>query len=312
MSGKVDAMHIDPRALFNPVQLATPAFIGLVLLELVYARLTGRARYEASDTLTSLLMGLGSVIVGAAFAFMFVDLARLVRPLRVTELPFTLWVIIACFVADDVAYYWWHRASHRMRWLWANHVGHHSSQHYNLSTALRQPWTGALTPGLVFKLPLLLLGFPLSMLVFVGGVNLVYQFWIHTEAIGKLPRPFEFVFNTPSHHRVHHAVNPHYLDANYAGVFILWDRLFGSFVAEGETPRYGIVKNLCSFNPLVVASHEWLAIAADLRRARSLKEALGFFLGPPGWSADGSRETSDAIKARWRAQLSHAASAPAE
>ena len=305
-------MPIDPGALFNPVQLATPAFIGLVLLELVYARLTGGARYEVRDTLTSLLMGLGSVIVGAAFAFLFVDLARLARPWRVTELPFTLGVIIACFLADDFAYYWWHRASHRMRWLWANHVGHHSSQHYNLSTALRQPWTGFLTPGLLFKLPLLLLGFPLSMLVFVGGLNLVYQFWIHTEAIGKLPGPFEFVFNTPSHHRVHHAVNPHYLDANYAGVFILWDRIFGSFVAENEKPRYGIVKNLYSFNPLVVASHEWLAIAADLRQARTVREALGFFLGPPGWSPDGSRETSDAIKARWRARLSHPTPAPAE
>lgn len=305
-------MHIHPAALFNPVQLATPAFIGLVLIEMIYARLSGGARYEARDTATSLAMGLGSVIVGALFAFMFVDLAGFARPYRLVALPYSLWVIIACFVADDFAYYWWHRASHRIRWLWANHVGHHSSQHYNLSTALRQPWTGAFTPGLLFKLPLLLLGFPLPMLLFVGGLNLVYQFWIHTEAVGKLPRAFEFVFNTPSHHRVHHAVNPHYLDSNYAGVFILWDRLFGSFVAEEERPRYGIVKNLYSFNPLTVAFHEWLAIGADLRRAGSLKEVLGFVFGPPGWSKDGSRDTSDAIKARWRARRADPASLPAE
>ena len=150
------------------------------------------------------------------------------------------------------------------------------------------------------------------MFVFVGGLNLVHQFWIHTEAIGKLPRPLEFVFNPPAHQRVHHVVNPLYLDANCAGGFILWDRLFGSFVAEGQKPRDGIVKSLYSFNPLVEASYEWLGIASDLCRARSLKEALGLCLGSPGWSADGSRETSHAITARWRARLAHPASAPAE
>ena len=287
----------------DPVQLATPVFVLLVIAEMVFARVTGRARYEARDTAASLAMGFGSVVIGAAFAFLFAGFAALLHPWRVMDIGWSWPTVAICFIADDFTYYWWHRASHRMRWLWANHVGHHSSQHYNLSTALRQPWTGAFTPGLVFKAPLLLAGFPLVMIVFVGGVNLVYQFWIHTEAIGRLPRLFELVFNTPSHHRVHHATNARYLDSNYAGVFIVWDRLFGTFAAEDgrDPPRYGIVKNLMSSNPLTIAFHEWIAIGADLARARSLRAWAGFVLAPPGWSPDGSRDTTDAIKARWAA-----------
>ncbi len=156
------------------------------------------------------------------------------------------------------------------------------------------------------------MGFPLGMLALVGGINLVYQFWIHTEAIGKLPRWFEAVMNTPSHHRVHHATNAKYLDANYAGVFIVWDRMFGSFVEEdiAEKPRYGIVKNLATFNPVTVAFHEFIGIAKDLKSARSLREIVGYIFAPPGWSPDGSRETSDSIKARWAQYRS--AQSPAE
>jgi sterol desaturase/sphingolipid hydroxylase (fatty acid hydroxylase superfamily) len=220
---------------------------------------------------------------------------------RLATIGWSWAALVVCFVLDDLAYYWWHRASHRVRWLWADHVQHHSSQHYNLSTALRQPWTGVLTPGLIFRAPLILIGFPLPMIVFVHGVNLVYQFWIHTEAIDRFPRWFEAVMNTPSHHRVHHAVNARYLDANYAGVFIVWDRMFGSFVSEtaNDRPRYGIVGNLASFNPLKVALHGWVSLAGDLAGARSLREATLYLLAPPGWSPDDSRDTSDKIKARW-------------
>lgn len=286
----------------DPVQLATPLFIALIIAEMIYARLSGRVRYEPKDTAASLLMGFGSVISGAAFAFLFADMAAAVRPHRLAEIAWGWGALAACFVADDFLYYCWHRAAHRVRWLWANHVGHHSSQHYNLSTALRQPWTGAFTPGLLFKLPLLVAGFPLDMIAYAGGVNLVYQFWIHTEAVGKLPAPVEFIFNTPSHHRVHHATNPDYLDSNYAGVFIIWDRLLGTFAAEGDAPRYGIVKNLSGFNPLTIAFHEWIGIGRDMLRAHSVRDAFGYLLAPPGWSPDGSRDTSDGIKARWRAR----------
>jgi sterol desaturase/sphingolipid hydroxylase (fatty acid hydroxylase superfamily) len=158
-----------------------------------------------------------------------------------------------------------------------------------------------LGPGFAFQLPLVLMGFPLGMLALVSGLNLVYQFWIHTEVIRKMPAWFEALFNTPSHHRVHHATNARYLDSNYAGVFIVWDRMFGTFVAENssDAPRYGIIKNLGTFNPLKVALHEWVGILTDLVRSRSPREAALYLLAPPGWSSDGSRDTSDSIKARW-------------
>jgi len=291
-------------SLSNPVALATPIFVLLVIAEMVFARITQRARYETFDTAASLLMGFGSVVAGVLSAAFFLAVFALVQPLRLADLGWSFAVLALCFVLDDFLYYWWHRASHRVRWLWADHVNHHSSQHYNLSTALRQPWTGALTPGILFRLPLVILGFPIPMIAFVHGLNLVYQFWIHTEAIGKLPGPFEAVMNTPSHHRVHHATNPAYLDANYAGVFIVWDRLFGTFVPERkeEKPRYGIVRNIASFNILKIASHEWIALCADLAKAKNMKESAGYLLAPPGWSPDGSRDTTDSLKAQWAAR----------
>jgi hypothetical protein len=161
-------------------------------------------------------------------------------------------VIALCFVLDDLRYYWYHRIAHRCRWVWAEHVNHHSSQHYNLSTALRQSWTGTFTGMFILRIPLALIGFHPVLLLFVGGLNLVYQFWIHTEAIGRMWKPIEWIFNTPSHHRVHHATNPRYLDSNYAGTLIIWDRMFGTFVPEldEDMPRYGIVKNIGTFNPV--------------------------------------------------------------
>jgi sterol desaturase/sphingolipid hydroxylase (fatty acid hydroxylase superfamily) len=300
----------------DPVVLATPFFIAFVIAEMVFGRLTARARFEAKDTAASLLMGFGSTVIGAAIGFVFVAFFASLWPLRMATIGWSLAAIAACFVADDFIYYWWHRASHRVRWFWADHVQHHSSQHFNLSTALRQPWTGVLTLGLVFRVPLVLIGFPLPMIAFVHGVNLVYQFWIHSEAIGRLPGPFEAAMNTPSHHRVHHATNPRYLDSNYAGVFIVWDRMFGTFVKEeaGDPPRFGIVKNLATFNPLRIAAHEWIGMVSDLVRARSAREFALYLLGPPGWSPDGSRDTTDSIKARWAAFRSaqSISAAPAE
>jgi len=285
----------------DPVALATPFFILLVIAEMIFARFSGRARFEPRDTAASLLMGFGSVVIGASFAFLFLGIARALQPFRVADLGWSWLAFAACFLLDDFIYYWWHRASHRVRWLWADHVNHHSSQHYNLSTALRQSWSGHLTPGLFFRAPLVLIGFPIPMLAFVHGLNLVYQFWIHTEAIGMFPRAIEAVMNTPSHHRVHHATNPDYLDSNYAGVFIVWDRMFGTFVAERveEPARYGIVRNLATFNVLKIAFHEWIGMFADLTKARSPHEVFCYIFAPPGWSPDGSRDTSDSLKMQW-------------
>jgi len=292
----------------NPVAIATPVFVLLILIELMAARFgarrnTGsRARFEPSDSLASLTMGLGSSFAGALTGGAVVALGAYVYQYRIFDIGWSWYLFPVVFVLDDLAYYWFHRTAHRVRWFWASHVIHHSSQHYNLTTALRQTWTGFLSLSFVFRWPLLLIGFPWEMVAFVAGINLVYQFWIHTETIDRLPRWFEAVMNTPSHHRVHHATNPDYLDANYAGVFIVWDKLFGSFVSEqpAEPCRYGIVRNLGTFNPLKVAFHEWVAIGKDVVAAATWRERLMYMVGPPGWSPDGSRDTSDMLKAKWQ------------
>lgn len=288
---------------FNPVDLAVPGFVLLVLLEMVWAWRKSPNSYEPRDTLTSLAMGLGSTVAGLLTAGLVGGAFLAVYEHRLFEIGWVWWAWIACFVLDDLAYYWFHRTAHRVRWFWASHVNHHSSQHYNLSTALRQTWTGTIAFGFIFRLPLLLVGFPPAMILFCAGLNLIYQFWFHTEAIDKCPRWFEAVFNTPSHHRVHHATNPLYLDRNYAGVFIVWDRMFGTFQPElaDQRPHYGIVKQLGSFNLLWVAFHEWIGIARDVWNA-PWGSKLGYLWRPPGWSHDARRDTSDAIRERWLAR----------
>lgn len=294
----MDLRHL---ATVSPVDYAVPGFVLLVLAEIIVARLRDRSRYEPKDTLTSLALGLGSTIAGILTGGMFVAIALWVYQFRLFEIGYTWWAFLIVFVLDDFGYYWVHRAGHRIRWAWAAHVIHHSSQHYNLSTALRQTWTGFFGATFILKLPLFLIGFPVPMVAFVGGINLIYQFWIHTEVIGRMPRWFEAVMNTPSHHRVHHATNPRYLDMNYAGVFIVWDKLFGTFTPEldAEKPRYGIVKNLGSFNLVWAAFHEWVGIAKDVWSAPTLRAKINYMIKPPGWSHDGSRETSESIKALW-------------
>jgi sterol desaturase/sphingolipid hydroxylase (fatty acid hydroxylase superfamily) len=293
------------------ITFAVPGFVLLILIEMVVVRLTRRGRYEVSDSATSLIMGFGNQVAGILFGGAAIFTYFWVYQFHVFDLGWTWPVLVACFFLEDMAYYWFHRIAHERRWFWASHVIHHSSQHYNLTTALRQTWTGVLGLSFIFWLPLVYIGFPPGMVLMFSAFSLVYQFWIHTETIGRMG-PLEWVMNTPSHHRVHHAVNAKYLDANYAGVLIIWDRLFGTFVPEDdkEKPRYGIISQLGTFNPFRVAFHEWTGIFRDLTHAKSLREAWGFLMGPPGWSPDGSRKTSASIKAAWAAR--EQAAVPAE
>lgn len=284
-------------AKFDAVTLAVPAFVLLIILEMIIVKRTGHGRYETKDSATSLMMGFGNTIAKLLLGGVSLGAFLLAYQYRLFDIPWAWWSLILCFFAEDLAYYWFHRVSHERRWFWASHVVHHSSQHYNLTTALRQTWTGAISMSFLFWVPLVFIGFPPAMVILFSGISLVYQFWIHTESIKRMG-PFEWVFNTPSHHRVHHATNPKYLDANYAGVLIIWDRLFGTFVPEDdkEPPKYGIVSNLGAFNPFRVAFHEWAGMWRDVRSAQNLKHVLGYMFGPPGWSADGSRLTTKAIK----------------
>lgn len=288
---------MPPFELPDPVTLAAPFFVALIALELLLTRLTRRGAYEVKDMSASLAMGLGNVATKLLVGGVAVGAFEFAYAHRVFDIPWAWWSLLLCFFAEDLAYYWFHRASHEVRFFWASHVIHHSSQHYNLSTALRQTWSGALGLTFVFWLPLPLLGFPPAMVLLFSGVSLVYQFWIHTELIGRLG-PLEWVLNTPSHHRVHHATEPKYLDRNYAGVLIIWDRLFGSFQVEDERPTYGILSNIGTFNPFRIATHEWVAMGRELLAARSLRAGLGAVFGPPGFSVG---RTSKTIRAQWEA-----------
>ncbi len=285
---------------FDPVPLAVPFFVLLIVAELIWARRNGKLRtYESRDTAVSLALGLGSLFAGALFAGATLGMLAWAHEIGPQAFGWAWWTWPLCFLLDDLAYYWFHRCAHRVRWFWAAHVNHHSSQHYNLSTALRQSWTNFIALSFLFRLPLALIGFEPGMILTCAAFNLIYQFWIHTEAIGRLPAWFEAIMNTPSHHRVHHATNARYLDRNYSGTFIIWDRLFGTFEPEksGVAMRYGLVSQLGSFNVLKAAFHEWLAIGRDMIRA-PWRYKLSYLLREPGWSHDGSRETSDMIRER--------------
>ncbi len=275
------------------IQYAIPGFIILLVAEVLITAREQRDYYDAKDTAGSLAMGIGNVIVGLVGKLLVFGTYSLVYKFRLFTIDMTQWwAWVVLFFADDFSYYWFHRTSHSSRYFWASHVVHHSSQKYNLGTALRQTWTGTLSGAFLFWIWLPFVGFSPVAVMTMQAISLLYQFWIHTEFIKKLPVPIEFIFNTPSHHRVHHATNLAYLDKNHAGVLIIWDRLFGTFIAETERPVYGITTNLNTHNPLHIAFHEWTAIGHDLRRAGSWRNALNYLFGPPGWSHDGSRKTT--------------------
>jgi sterol desaturase/sphingolipid hydroxylase (fatty acid hydroxylase superfamily) len=207
------------------------------------------------------------------------------------------WYWIFLFVADDLSYYGFHRTAHNMNWFWASHVVHHSSRKYNLAAALRQTWTGNLTGSFLFWTWLPLLGFHPLWVMFMQQVSLIYQFWIHTETIHRLPAPIEFLFNTPSHHRVHHGSDIKYLDKNHGGILIIWDRLFGTFKKEEERPTYGLTKNIETYNPVVIAFTTWKSLIQQAARSGSVKNAVHYFLNQPGWSHDGSSKTVKQMRA---------------
>jgi len=237
--------------------------------------------YEARDTRTSLAMGVGHLVIGAGWKLAMTVIYAAIYLLSPLHLPIEAWwTWVILFFADDLAYYAFHRGHHRIRLFWATHVVHHSSQHYNFSTALRQDWSPF--TATLFWMPSALF-FPPWMVFLAIAWNLLYQFTLHTEVIDKFPRPIEFLFNTPSHHRVHHGVQEQYLDRNYAGILIIWDRMFGSFEPEREQVRYGLTKNIETFNPIKVAYGEFAAIWRDVRRASRWRDRLGYMFRGPGW-----------------------------
>ena len=263
--------------------LAFPFFVTLIVVEQLVLRRRAR-RIDGRDFWASIGMGFGSTIPMNLFmGFVGWWFATLLWEHRLVDLG-TGWAgWLVAMVGWDLIFYWEHRISHEVRFFWASHVNHHSSLEYNLSTALRQPWTAFHTPIMVA--PLALVGVRPDLIVVSGALNLLYQFWIHTEMVGRLG-PLEWVLNTPSHHRVHHGSNPRYLDRNYGGVLIVWDRLFGTFQAEDEAVVYGLTKNIGTYNLWTIAFHEWAALGRDVRRARSWRDRFGYALHEPGWQPE--------------------------
>lgn len=292
-------------------EIAAPFYLLLLAVEFALVRYAGvKGHFSRPDTHTSLIMGIGSVVSGLFVGTLFVGAVLWAYEHRIATIGFEWWAFVVCFLLDDLRFYWGHRIQHRSRWFWANHVVHHSSEYYNLSTALRQPWIGQLTGLVLLAVPLTFIGFHPALIAFCASLNLVYQFFLHTETVGRLPWWIEAVFNTPSHHRVHHARNPRYLDANYAGTLIIWDRLFGTFVPEldRDKPEFGLVKNIDTFNPITVALGEyWQTLKDAAGPGLTIGERFRYLFAPPGYSHDGSRRNSHMIKADFLRENPHEA-----
>jgi sterol desaturase/sphingolipid hydroxylase (fatty acid hydroxylase superfamily) len=274
-----------PRPVLNPIVYAIPVFFLLMGIEWAVARARGSDSYRLGDSVASIGLGTVSQMLGLYSKAIFFGIYVLAfEALRLTTLPLdSAWTWIAAVVVYDFCYYWQHRLSHRVGVLWASHVVHHQSEEFNLGTALRQTGTSFVF-GWVFYLPMALLGFPPLAFGVAALIDLLYQYWIHTEQIGRLGW-FDRVFASPSNHRVHHGVNDRYLDRNYGGILILWDRLFGTFVEEDarEPVVYGTRAPLRSFDPLWANLEVYVALARDSWRTRRWVDKLRVWLAPPGW-----------------------------
>ncbi|MCW2690765.1 MAG: sterol desaturase [Mycobacterium sp.] len=301
MDGIGAFLDVLPPQMRDPVLFAVPFFLLLLIIEWTAARklehlddaeerpaAPGRPAsggYLKRDAWASISMGLVSVATTAGWKFLallgYAAIYAYIAPWHLPADQWYTWVI--ALLGVDLLFYTYHRIAHRVRLIWAAHQAHHSSHYFNFATALRQKWNNS--GEILMWIPLPLLGIPPWMVFASFSVNLIYQFWVHTERIGTLWRPFEFVFNTPSHHRVHHGMDAEYLDKNYGGILIVWDRLFGTFQPEIFRPHYGLTKPVNTFNIWKLQTREYVAIAQDVRRATRLRDRLGYIFGPPGWEA---------------------------
>ncbi|HUH84961.1 MAG TPA: sterol desaturase family protein [Stellaceae bacterium] len=261
-----------------------PVALLLVALEIGWYLLIQKRAYPWHETLASLSLQVMRLPARILAPTVLAPIAFFLWHHRVTTVPLdNASGFLLLFLGEEFAYYWEHRAAHEVRWLWASHVVHHTPAHLHLASAFRLGATEALSGSWVFRLPLYFIGFNPLAVAAMGALNLCYQFWLHTDLVGRLG-PIEWIFNTPSHHRVHHASNAQYLDRNYGGILIIWDRLFGTFASEDRhiNIRYGLVHPFGCLNPFVIAFHEWAAMARDVARARSWRERLVQLFGSPG------------------------------
>lgn len=271
------------------VAVAFSTFAVFIFAEWLYWRWRGKRKFEVRDSLINYSLVMMQFWLGVVGKALFIVTALdWINRHGLKLIPDAWWAGVILFLGVDLGYYWFHRLSHRVRFLWAIHESHHSSELMNLSVALRQP---PLEPWFdwPFFIALAWVGFGAKPILTMYAFNLFYQFFIHTEAIRNLPRWLEWFLNTPSHHRVHHGVNPQYIDRNYAGVLIIWDRMFGSFEPEIAPVKYGVLHPVRSNNPFFVAFHLWKEIVRDVLKPSSLMVKLKMIFAPPGWADEYSR-----------------------
>lgn len=269
----------------NPVVLSIPIFFGLMSIELVFEAITKKHTYRLNDAITNINLGALNQLTGIFTKIVTIGIYTATFELfAFTKLPANWITFILLFVLYDLCFYWSHRMAHEISLFWGGHVVHHQSEDFNLTVALRQSST-AFIWSFPFYLPLALIGFDPMQFVTVGAFNLLYQFWIHTEHINKLGW-LEWIINTPSHHRVHHGRDPKYIDKNYAGVFIIWDRMFGTFQEEEERPHYGITKPVNSWNPVYANFAHYIDLFRYVKQAHSFSDASKMLFKQPGWLPD--------------------------
>ncbi len=285
-------MKVDNSIVLN----AIPALVILIVAEGIY--LAKERKHNTSDLLTNLIIGLVSIPLSFITKGVVLYTYSLLYEVRLFTLPSNVWYTwVVCFFADDFSYYWFHRMSHRIRFLWVSHLVHHSSEEFTFSAAMRVPWTSHFTGNFLFWVWMPLIGIEPALVLLFKSASVIYQFWMHTETINKMPGWFESVFNTPSHHRVHHGCDVEYLDKNHAGTLIVWDRLFGTYMDEKNKPTYGLTGNIKSFNPLVIEFYGWKELIRDLKRSAKFYHRFNYLFNAPGWSHDSTSKTAKQLQA---------------
>lgn len=269
---------------FITIEIIGALFVVLILIETIYDYVTGR-RSNLKESAANGVIEIGNrllerTIVGTVFIIGLL----LIEPLAVFDIPFNTWSWLLAVILADFSYYWMHRSEHQVRFLWALHSTHHSSHEYNLTTSFRLSWLESLFEW-VFFIPMIIIGFDVIQTLGALLIVVLYQTWIHTEKIKRLGL-LDRIFNTPSVHRVHHATNPQYIDKNYGGILILWDRLFGTYKSEKEPVVYGITVPLNTSNPVTINFQEFSNIAKDIKSATTINEALGYLFNRPGWKPE--------------------------
>ena len=271
--------QVNKLTLPNIIGYAAPVMIGLVILEWVVSARQEKDYYNPKDTLAATTIGIVNVLISAVFKVVIFGVIYFFYTLVPWKIPNAWWAYPLCFIWIDFWRYMAHRVAHFNRFWWATHVTHHSSEKYNWSVSFRLGWTQYIK--VVFFIPVALTGFNPVTFFICHEIAVLYQFWIHTEYVRKLPRPIEYIFVTPSHHRVHHAVNPHYMNKNFGSTLIIWDRMFGTFEPEGEQAIYGITHPVNSYNPVYLCFHIWLDIFNDLKKVNSFRGAMKVVFGKP-------------------------------